>query len=68
MPFARGLNLYLFMLREWANKEGLEAIDNWLKTPPSWRDPTTGRPEGFQEEDEFDRWARERQAARSRTR
>lgn len=44
------------MLREWANKEMLDDIDGALTPPPGWRDPSTGLPLGFSD-DEDDDWA-----------
>lgn len=56
MPYGRALNLYLAMLREWANKETLDEIEDALTAPPEWRDPNTGLPAGFAP-DEDDDWA-----------
>jgi hypothetical protein len=43
------------MLREWANEKTLEQIKAALRPPASWRDPDTGLPAGFGDED--DDWA-----------
>lgn len=45
------------MIREWANKKTLDAIDRALTPPSSWRDPETGMPAGFgSEADEWAAW------------
>lgn len=46
------------MIREWANKERLEEIDEALTPPPSWRDPLTGLPAGWtgSEDDDWAAW------------
>lgn len=58
LPYGRALNLYLTMIREWANKERLEEIDEALTPPPSWRDPLTGLPAGWtgSEDDDWAAW------------
>lgn len=43
------------MLYEWADKDAKAEIDEALIPPPDWRDPATGLPAGFGEEDE--EWA-----------
>lgn len=40
------------MLREWANKDQLDEIDEALRPPLSWRDPSTGMPAGWGQSDE----------------
>jgi len=43
------------MITEWATQKDLEKIEQALRPPPSWRDPLTGLPAGFGDED--DDWA-----------
>lgn len=43
------------MLREWANEERLDEIERALEAPPTWRDPMTGLPAGWDDDsDEYD--------------
>lgn len=45
------------MLREWANKDTLDKIEELLDPPPSWRDPVTQLPAGFDDEAaEWEAW------------
>lgn len=46
------------MMREWANQDTLDEIDEWLTPPPHWRDPMTGLPAGWtgNEDDEWAEW------------
>lgn len=47
------------MLREWADKDQLKNIEKALRPPASWRDPTTGLPAGWgDEEDDWAQWER----------
>lgn len=64
IPYARALNLYLHMIREWASKDTLDEIDERLATPPGWINPVTGLPDGFTD-DEDDDWAAFQKAMRS---
>jgi len=52
--------MYLYMLREWADEETLAKIDDALRPPAEWRDPMTGLPAGFSdnEDDDWEDWAR----------
>lgn len=38
------------MIREWADKDQLERIDDLLIPPADWRDPFTGNPAGWEDE------------------
>lgn len=40
------------MLREWANQETLDKIEDALEPPASWRDPATGLPAGWENADD----------------
>ena len=51
MPFGRAIALYLHMLREWADEDRLDEIERALTAPLSWRDPATGLPAGFDDDD-----------------
>jgi hypothetical protein len=53
---ARCLNLYLTMIREWADKDTLEKLEDALTPPASWRDPVTGMPAGWVDDEDGD-WA-----------
>lgn len=44
------------MIREWANKDQIEDIEEALQAPASWRDPLTGLPAGWVD-DEASEWA-----------
>lgn len=55
LTVARALSLYLYMLREWADKKRVDEIERALRPPASWRDPDTGLPAGWDTED--DEWA-----------
>lgn len=44
------------MLREWADEERLDEIDDALTAPATWRDPLTGLPAGWTD-NEDDEWA-----------
>lgn len=44
------------MIREWASEETLDKIEEALTPPASWRDPMTGLPLGWSD-DEADDWA-----------
>lgn len=50
------MNLYLVMIREWATKDQLEEIDDALVPPASWRDPVTGLPAGWTDDEDAE-WA-----------
>lgn len=52
------------MLREWATEEQLDAIAEALEPPVDWRDPRTGLPAGWSD-DEADEWAEWERALRS---
>lgn len=58
----RAINLYLFMLREWADDKQRNEIDRALRPPLTWRDPRTGLPADWG--DEADEWAEWERAAR----
>lgn len=51
------------MLREWADQKTIDRIDQALTPTPEWRDPLTGLPAGFSE-DEDDDWAQWENAMR----
>lgn len=40
------------MIREWASEKTLDAIEEALRAPASWRDPSTGLPAGWSREDD----------------
>jgi hypothetical protein len=52
LPFGRALNLYLIMIKEWANQATLDRIADALEPPADWRDPVTGLPAGWSSEDD----------------
>lgn len=43
------------MIREWATEDTLDKIAEALKAPAGWRDPDTGLPAGWEEDDD-DEW------------
>lgn len=51
------------MLREWAGEKTLDRIERALEPPASWRDPVTGLPAGFSDQEDDD-WAQWEAAAR----
>lgn len=42
------------MLREWATEEQNDKIDRALRPPADWRDPETGLPAGWSDDDDDD--------------
>lgn len=50
------MQLYLFRLREYADKDTLKKIDKALQPPRGWRDPDTKLPAGWSD-NEDDEWA-----------
>lgn len=50
------------MVREWATKETVDKLEQALTPPPGWRDPFSGLPAGWGDED--DDWAAFEEARR----
>jgi hypothetical protein len=42
------------MIREWASEETLDKITDALTPPPDWRDPDTGLPAGWSDDEDED--------------
>ena len=62
LPFARPCARYLHSLRDGADDDRLDQIEEALIPPAGWRNPLTGMPAGFgDEDDDWEAWV---QAAR----